>query len=154
MLIIIVNRKIFFKMEQKEELRRKAEHTEKMLDRASKLVSGLAGEKDRWEKTVADLESQIGLLPGDCLVAAAFLSYMGPFLSDYREALVTKWTDAIKKEQIPSNPLFSFIEFLANPTQVLILFLELIYPFFHCFRFEIGTYKGYLVMDFQWKMVS
>ena len=47
-------------------------------------VSGLAGEKIRWEQTVKDLESKMGFLVGDCLVAAAFLSYMGPFLSNYR----------------------------------------------------------------------
>ena len=41
------------KLAQKEDLRKKAEHTEMMLDRASKLVSGLAGERSRWEETVA-----------------------------------------------------------------------------------------------------
>ena len=41
------------KLANKDELRRKAEHTEMMLDRASKLVSGLAGERSRWEITVA-----------------------------------------------------------------------------------------------------
>ena len=40
------------KLAQKEDLKKKAEHTEMMLDRASKLVSGLAGERDRWEQTV------------------------------------------------------------------------------------------------------
>ena len=40
------------KLANKEDLRKKAEHTEMMLDRASKLVSGLAGERDRWEETV------------------------------------------------------------------------------------------------------
>lgn len=40
------------KLAQKEELKRRAEHTELMLDRASKLVSGLAGERIRWQETV------------------------------------------------------------------------------------------------------
>ena len=38
------------KLKQKEELKEKAEHTEKMLDRASKLVSGLAGERERYKR--------------------------------------------------------------------------------------------------------
>jgi len=37
-----------------------------------------------------DLEIQMGYLPGDCLFAAAYLSYMGPFLSQYREEIMEK----------------------------------------------------------------
>lgn len=45
------------KLAQKEELRKKAELTELKLDRAGKLVSGLAGERDRWEASVKVLSS-------------------------------------------------------------------------------------------------
>jgi len=40
------------KLAQKEELKRKADETEMMLERAGKLVEGLAGERIRWEETV------------------------------------------------------------------------------------------------------
>lgn len=40
------------KLAQKEELRRKSEDMELKLDRAGKLVTGLAGERVRWEETV------------------------------------------------------------------------------------------------------
>ena len=40
------------KLRQKEELRKKSDFMEMMLDRASQLVSGLIGEKERWENTV------------------------------------------------------------------------------------------------------
>ena len=44
----------------------------------------------RWEHTVAELEEKMGYLIGDVLIASAFLSYAGPFLSNYREDLVQK----------------------------------------------------------------
>lgn len=40
------------KLATKDELRKKAELTELRLDRAAKLVSGLAGERVRWEQSV------------------------------------------------------------------------------------------------------
>ena len=40
------------KLAQKEELKSKAELLELQLDRAAKLVSGLAGERVRWEESV------------------------------------------------------------------------------------------------------
>lgn len=39
-------------MIQKEKLTRDIEQLEMMLDRANRLISGLAGEKIRWEETV------------------------------------------------------------------------------------------------------
>lgn len=36
------------------------------------------------------LGKRIGYLPGDCMIAAAFMSYLGPFLSNYREIIVKK----------------------------------------------------------------
>ncbi|KAI5104428.1 dynein heavy chain 2, axonemal isoform X1 [Silurus meridionalis] len=107
------------KLSQKEELRKKSEDMELKLDRAGKLVSGLAGERVRWEKTVEDLEKDMSYLVGDCLLAAAFLSYMGPFLSNYREELLTNiWTKKFKELEVPCSPGFSFAVFLSKATSV------------------------------------
>nr|XP_055054184.1 LOW QUALITY PROTEIN: dynein axonemal heavy chain 2 [Misgurnus anguillicaudatus] len=107
------------KLAQKEELRRKSEDMELKLDRAGKLVSGLAGERVRWEDTVAGLEMNMSCLVGDCLLAAAFLSYMGPFLSNYRDELVTDiWMKQVRELEVPCSPGFSFAAFLSKPTAV------------------------------------
>ncbi|KAA0723088.1 Dynein heavy chain 2, axonemal [Triplophysa tibetana] len=60
------------KLSQKEELRRKSEDMELKLDRAGKLLSGLAGERVRWEETVAVRELEVPCSPGFSF--AAFLS--------------------------------------------------------------------------------
>ncbi|KAK3546101.1 hypothetical protein QTP70_022875 [Hemibagrus guttatus] len=107
------------KLSQKEELRKKSEDMELKLDRAGKLVSGLAGERVRWEKTVEDLEKDMSYLVGDCLLAAAFLSYMGPFLSNYRDELTTSiWIKQFKELEVPCSPGFSFAVFLSKATTV------------------------------------
>lgn len=83
------------KLAQKEELNRKAEFLRLKLERAGMLVEGLAGEKLRWEQTVATLDKDYTYLPGDCLLAIAFVSYLGPFLSQYREELTALWTKQV-----------------------------------------------------------
>ncbi|XP_058531818.1 dynein axonemal heavy chain 2 isoform X3 [Ochotona princeps] len=107
------------KLAQKEELRKKSEEMELKLERAGMLVSGLAGEKARWEETVKGLEEDLGYLVGDCLLAAAFLSYMGPFLTNYRDEIVNQiWIRKIWELQVPCSPRFAIDTFLSNPTKV------------------------------------
>ncbi|EDV25795.1 uncharacterized protein TRIADDRAFT_23475 [Trichoplax adhaerens] len=107
------------KLAQKDDLRKTAELNELRLDRAGRLVAGLSGEKLRWENSVTELQSNIAYLPGDCLVAAAFLSYVGSFLSGYREELVNGiWLPQIYKLHVPCNPELNFANFMAKPTTV------------------------------------
>lgn len=61
------------------------------LERAATLVDCLSGERDRWDETVRTLDRKFDYLPGDCLLATAFVSYMGPFVTSYREEMMTLW---------------------------------------------------------------
>ncbi|KAM8972622.1 dynein axonemal heavy chain 2 [Pelodytes ibericus] len=106
------------KLAQKEQLRSEAELMEVKLQRAGTLVTGLAGEKSRWEVTVKGLDEDIGFLVGDCLLASAFLSYMGPFLSSYREEILQIWMREIKEVLVPCSPNFSLAKFLSSPTMI------------------------------------
>lgn len=54
------------------------------LERADKLVGGLAGEFVRWQASIGSYEAMIERLVGDSLIAAAFVSYLGPFDTVYR----------------------------------------------------------------------
>lgn len=52
------------------------------------MLTGLAGERVRWESSISGYENFLAALPGDALLAAAFLSYAGPFPSEFRDELV------------------------------------------------------------------
>ncbi|KAM9425745.1 dynein axonemal heavy chain 2 [Pholidichthys leucotaenia] len=106
------------KLAMKEHLRKKSDEMELKLDRAAKLVTELATERYRWEQRVCVLEENMGYLVGDCLLAASFLSYMGPFLSNYRDELLDIWMKEMRDLKIPCTPGFSFAVFLSNPTIV------------------------------------
>lgn len=66
------------------------------LERAAMLLDGLSEERIRWENTVATLGKLFDLLPGDCLICTAFVSYLGPFVSNYREDLTKLWTNEVQ----------------------------------------------------------
>lgn len=106
------------KMQLKEDLERKAEIFRRNLERAAMLVENLAGERVRWENTIQTLEQKLGYVVGDCLLASATVSYIGPFTSDYRNSMTKAWIRQVKELQIPSDPEYDFCEYLANPTQV------------------------------------
>lgn len=46
------------------------------------------------------LKENVGYLVGDCLLAASFLSYMGPFLSNYRDELLDIWMTQVERSRI------------------------------------------------------
>ena len=83
---------------KKEQLEKESNELELKLQRAEKLVNGLAGERNRWEASIANFENDIKNLPGDCILAAAFLSYAGPFPSEFRELLVNEsWAAEVRR---------------------------------------------------------
>lgn len=53
----------------------------------SGVIAGLAGERTRWEASILTLDAQLAALPGDVALASAFMSYAGPFPSEYRDEL-------------------------------------------------------------------
>ncbi|XP_014244414.1 dynein heavy chain 2, axonemal isoform X2 [Cimex lectularius] len=102
------------KVNEKEDLIKEAEELRKKLERAAGLVDGLAGERGRWESSVITLDIKFNFLPGDCLLATAFVSYMGPFLSFYREKLLDLWINEINEEELPCSPDFKLTSFIGN----------------------------------------
>ena len=76
------------KIKEKNTLQRNAEETAMFLDRATKLLDGVAEKRSIWDRTSNELKENLKNLLGNSLLACAFLSYLGPFLSDYRDEIV------------------------------------------------------------------
>ena len=64
---------------KKKELEDDIRQTKDRLIRADKLNVGLADEKVRWAESIVTLSDAINKVTGDVFIAAASVSYYGPF---------------------------------------------------------------------------
>jgi len=69
---------------QKAAVEADAAACEAKLSAAIKLVNGLSGENKRWKETVKRLKKETLSIIGDCLLASAFVSYIGAFNIKFR----------------------------------------------------------------------
>ncbi|XP_064640332.1 dynein axonemal heavy chain 5-like isoform X2 [Lineus longissimus] len=105
-------------MAEKQRLMDDAETCRRKMGAASALISGLAGEKERWTEQSKEFKEQIGRLVGDVLACTAFLSYSGPFNQDFRGSLGKNWQKEMKTRKIPFSQNLSVINMLVDPTTV------------------------------------
>lgn len=103
---------------EKNRLRDEAENLQAKLDRADKLVRGLAGEYTRWQASIGEYNAALVKVTGDALIAAAFLSYAGPFETSYRADLMRQWSTSVAHYKLPVTENFNFTRFLANANDV------------------------------------
>eukprot|EP00928_Gymnodinium_smaydae_P099490 TRINITY_DN9509_c0_g4_i4.p1 TRINITY_DN9509_c0_g4~~TRINITY_DN9509_c0_g4_i4.p1 ORF type:complete len:1500 (-),score=412.36 TRINITY_DN9509_c0_g4_i4:427-4926(-) len=88
------------------------------LVRAHKLIGGLGGEKARWKQNVKDLTAQLALLPGDCIIAAGMVSYVGPFTADIRTELEEQWRGELVQLSMEHNEGCSMRAVLGEPVKI------------------------------------
>jgi dynein heavy chain, axonemal len=103
---------------KKAELELQAKLCDSKIDRATQLLGGLGGEKDRWTESAGKLSEQYTQLTGDVLIASGVLAYLGPFTATYRQRQVEEWIKILKQSKIPcsDNPTLSAI--LGDPVRI------------------------------------
>lgn len=69
--------KLLVVQDQKQQLERDVDLCSKKLERATKLIGGLGGEKTRWTEVAEKLGKDYINLTGDVLLSAAFIAYLG-----------------------------------------------------------------------------
>ena len=55
---------------------------------------------------------------GDVFVAAACISYYGPFTGTFRQKLVWKWVDHCKELGIPVTDRYNMAEVMGDPMEI------------------------------------
>lgn len=107
--------------EKKREMKLLQDHndlTAARLNRAGRLTSALADEEVRWRETVKQLTAEQFAVPGDVLVASAYVAYLGAFPIDYRRTLSEIWVSECKRLNIPSSPTFNLVQILGDSFQI------------------------------------
>eukprot|EP00879_Flechtneria_rotunda_P012885 GHRR01013457.1.p1 GENE.GHRR01013457.1~~GHRR01013457.1.p1 ORF type:complete len:515 (+),score=167.05 GHRR01013457.1:893-2437(+) len=97
-----------------------AELCNRRFGRAGKLTTLLNDELGRWGKGAEDLETELELLVGNALMAAAVVNYLGPFPGPYRAELIPQWLKCCQDLNIPLTiPNFSLSSVLSSPIELL-----------------------------------
>lgn len=78
----------------------------------------LGSEGKRWEEKTKELSAVEVYINGNVLLAAATLSYLGPFNGIFRENLITVWKKFAKEGEVQYSEDYSFKETLGDPVQI------------------------------------
>jgi len=104
---------------EREALKAEADKMAALLAVAERLISGLSSERGRWTDDIAGLREGLVKIDGDCLLASAFLSYLGAFNFSYREDLLNnEWMSDIVAQAIPHSEPFSLQRMLTNDVEI------------------------------------
>jgi dynein heavy chain len=114
-----LKKKFDLQMAEKKDLEDKAAKTKKKMDQANRLINSLQDNKERWMRSAAEFKSLKQRLVGDVAKACAFVSYCGPFNSEFRGKLLDEYfhVDLLAKE-IPVSEDLKLTEFLVDAATV------------------------------------
>ena len=102
---------------QKAALEADATATRRKMDNAATLMGALSGEESRWVEQRANLQKAEQCLVGDCAVACAFLSYLGPFNRTYREHLLDEVVKSCQDKGLALTQGLDVSTFLVEDTE-------------------------------------
>jgi dynein heavy chain, axonemal len=105
-------------LEKKKKLERDVENCKNKLDRASRLIGGLGGERIRWTQNVENLQIQYDNITGDILLSSGVVAYLGVFNAAYRSEAVQHWSEQLTAKGITCAETFSLSECLGEPVVI------------------------------------
>ena len=84
------------------------------LERAEKLLDGLADERERWTSVARKLEGASKSVTGDMMVSAGVIAFMGPFTARYRHAFVKQCASDLKGSMVSCDLKYAFVGALGD----------------------------------------
>eukprot|EP00830_Metopus_es_P014557 TRINITY_DN3901_c0_g1_i1.p1 TRINITY_DN3901_c0_g1~~TRINITY_DN3901_c0_g1_i1.p1 ORF type:complete len:1012 (-),score=209.87 TRINITY_DN3901_c0_g1_i1:2492-5527(-) len=90
------------------------------VSRSKQLIKNLSSERTRWDASSQGFKDQMGTLIGDCLIASAFMTYIGFFDHFYRGSLHESWKEYLEISGIKFKGDLSIIEFLSRSNDRLV----------------------------------
>jgi dynein heavy chain len=103
---------------KKQALADQVTRCEVQLKNAAKLIGGLGGEEKRWRETTKQLAVDYDHLTGDCIISAGTISYLGAFVSEYRDVLVYSWRSQLINFKISHTEGCDIVQTLVNPVDL------------------------------------
>lgn len=91
---------------------------ESRLTNADKLISLLADEGTRWQQSINQMKEDGKFSAGDLFLAAAEMSYLGPFTGQYREQLVDLWKNYCHDLELPTSEKYSLVSTLGDQVKI------------------------------------
>merc|ERR1719253_2010831 len=95
-------------------LQASANAMQRQMDAANKLLSGLAGENTRWTEDSKNFAARRKMLVGDIAVVCAFVTYVGPFNTEFRHHLLELFMEDTKKRSVPAHEKIVPEDFLVD----------------------------------------
>eukprot|EP00658_Telonema_sp_P-2_P071097 TRINITY_DN60414_c0_g1_i1.p1 TRINITY_DN60414_c0_g1~~TRINITY_DN60414_c0_g1_i1.p1 ORF type:complete len:472 (-),score=207.64 TRINITY_DN60414_c0_g1_i1:61-1476(-) len=106
-------------MAEKQKTQDAADETKAKMDAAAKLINGLGGEKIRWTAQSKEFSNELRRLVGDVSRSCAFISYLGPFNSPFRELLLGGYfKNDLEDRGLPYTSDLNIINFMVSESVV------------------------------------
>ncbi|KAJ8971587.1 hypothetical protein NQ317_002870 [Molorchus minor] len=102
----------------KEEKEQSIAVCEERMNRAVRLITGLADERVRWINTIANINANVVNVTGDILICSGCVAYLTPFTDQYRRDLFNKWLHLMEEKNIPFAPTCDPVNTLGEPVQI------------------------------------
>ena len=83
--------------------------------RAAKLLNALRGEKQKWSVLNQIIRDKFRAVQGDCLLAAALISYLGQFNHEFRQRYFDRWFDQLREaKKLKISEHWNFIKLFGD----------------------------------------